>query len=965
MPVFQLELQFDEKGAVNAVRQLGKVSDAAGKAQESVKKVNESLSDTGKSANEAADGLNRASVGLEKTSIQAKNVSTSFSSLKNLLKGLAAGFAAAWSLSALNQARSALVKIGAEAQETSNRFNVVFSSVSAQANKSTEDLQKFYGMSRISAQASLSTIGDLLTGLGISQRKALELAEQATKLGADLAKFTNYAGGAAGAVDALSRAMLGETSAAKALNLALDDTLMEKYAASVGKAWKSMDLAQKAELRLQAAIKQSPNALGDYARSVDSYANQIRTAESAIEDFRSTIGEGLIPVHSEALKAANSQNYALRELSETISGGLLIEGRELTQWLQNLVGKTDNASDSVSILSMTFVSLVGGCKAVWNGLQLVVKGLVGVGTFLKSGVEMLADYTEALMSLGKLDFSGAAEKAASANARIPNWYEDYSKDAIQDFKEMGDALNMTFNPAKFVNNARQALKALRQETQQTAGQMVRNTGSIGKFGGGSKGQSQIASAQEHIKKLREEIDRLNGTSVKAVTSLDQKLREIETVGKKAGMSADAIEQLQGEYQTAFKSNALENFNKELLQAQGNTKALRQIEIDDAIRGWEQQFKAAGVSAAEAQPKIEALRAALEKKQDYQDLQTAVGFYDELAQLSGDFTASLEKQNELIALKAEIYRQNGIPPALVAEWELLQKIEKARDPWSGLDRSVRKFYASATDYARGFEEVSTQALTGFSSTLTYLLWKGEQDFGQFSQSIGQMITELAIQASMAQIIGGGSGGGGLMGLLGGLFNGGWGDTFSSAASATTGWVTSAHGNVFSAPGLSAHSNTIVDEPTFFGYDRHLTAFASGAGLMGEAGPEAVMPLSRMSGGDLGVKVMWPDDMMRRVVEMDAWKANVGYSQEMMQAIAKMNEMRAERAAAMAGAPKVNVTIINQAGAEVKTSQQPNSDGGIDLKIMMLKEVARDTDRRGGFNNKVLRNQFGASKRPIKY
>ena len=179
------------------------------------------------------------------------------------------------------------------------------------------------------------------------------------------------------------------------------------------------------------------------------------------------------------------------------------------------------------------------------------------------------------------------------------------------------------------------------------------------------------------------------------------------------------------------------------------------------------------------------------------------------------------------------------------------------------------------------------------------------------------------------------------------------------------MASAHGNVFSAPGLSAHSNTIVDEPTFFGYDRHFTAFASGAGLMGEAGPEAVMPLSRMSGGDLGVKVMWPDDMMRRVVEMDAWKANVGYSQEMMQAIAKMNEMRAERAAAMAGAPKVNVTIINQAGAEVETSQQPNSDGGIDLKIMMLKEVARDTARRGGFNNNVLRNQFGASKRPIKY
>lgn len=363
----------------------------------------------------------------------------------------------------------------------------------------------------------------------------------------------------------------------------------------------------------------------------------------------------------------------------------------------------------------------------------------------------------------------------------------------------------------------------------------------------------------------------------------------------------------------------------------------------------------------------ALRDAVSKAEEKynQNLQVRADFYKELSEKTGEYNLSLEYQNQILQRQAEAWAAAGVPMRDINRMLEFQRLELARDPWSGLDRSVRKFYASATDYARGFEEVSTQALTGFSSTLTSVLWKGEQDFGQFFQSIGQMITELAIQASMAQIVGGGSGGGGLMGLLGGLFNGGWGDTFSSAASATTGWVTSAHGNVFSAPGLSAHSNTIVDEPTFFGYDRHFTAFASGAGLMGEAGPEAVMPLSRMSGGDLGVKVMWPDDMMRRVVEMDAWKANVGYSQEMMQAIAKMNEMRAERAAAMAGAPKVNVTIINQAGAEVETSQQTNSDGGIDLEIMVTKAVARDMGRRNGATNKVLRNQFGASKRPIKY
>lgn len=59
--------------------------------------------------------------------------------------------------------------------------------------------------------------------------------------------------------------------------------------------------------------------------------------------------------------------------------------------------------------------------------------------------------------------------------------------------------------------------------------------------------------------------------------------------------------------------------------------------------------------------------------------------------------------------------------------------------------------------------------------------------------------------------------------------------------------SAQGNVFSgAPALSAYSNTVVSQPTVF-------PFAKGIGLMGEAGAEAIMPLTRLANGDLGVGV----------------------------------------------------------------------------------------------------------------
>lgn len=71
------------------------------------------------------------------------------------------------------------------------------------------------------------------------------------------------------------------------------------------------------------------------------------------------------------------------------------------------------------------------------------------------------------------------------------------------------------------------------------------------------------------------------------------------------------------------------------------------------------------------------------------------------------------------------------------------------------------------------------------------------------------------------------------------------TDATAASSVDYIMGNAKGGVYNSPSLSAYSGQIVTSPTFF-------AFARGAGVMGEAGPEAVMPLSRGPDGKLGVK-----------------------------------------------------------------------------------------------------------------
>ncbi len=115
---------------------------------------------------------------------------------------------------------------------------------------------------------------------------------------------------------------------------------------------------------------------------------------------------------------------------------------------------------------------------------------------------------------------------------------------------------------------------------------------------------------------------------------------------------------------------------------------------------------------------------------------------------------------------------------------------------------------------------------FSSTLNDMLWGAEVTFKSILESFMKMITQTMIQMAIIEPLVAGITGGGILESITSLF--------------------SAQGNVFSQSGLQPFAQGgIVNKPTHF-------AFAGGVGLMGEAGPEAIMPLTRTSKGDLGVK-----------------------------------------------------------------------------------------------------------------
>lgn len=169
----------------------------------------------------------------------------------------------------------------------------------------------------------------------------------------------------------------------------------------------------------------------------------------------------------------------------------------------------------------------------------------------------------------------------------------------------------------------------------------------------------------------------------------------------------------------------------------------------------------------------------------------------------------------------------------------------------------QLFASQGDLQRMAVDLYQDSKDRLTNMLTGLVNKTQSTkealsnlFASLSQSIIKNLVDMGAQAlitsSIMQTITGVSGG-----LLGG-FMGGGSAAAGSASNAFSGGAYSglsfnAKGGVYDSPSLSAFSGQVVSSPTFF-------AFAKGAGVMGEAGPEAIMPLTRSADGSLGVRAL---------------------------------------------------------------------------------------------------------------
>ncbi|WP_121665237.1 phage tail tape measure protein [Mesonia aquimarina] len=191
----------------------------------------------------------------------------------------------------------AFVKAASDAEETSAKFDTVFSSISESAKESADILRNSYGLSSKASKQLLSDTGDLLTGFGFSQASALDLSTEVNKLAVDLASFTNYSGGAEGASQALTKALLGERESVKSLGISILEADVKARVLQNTQQGLTFETERQAKAfaTLQLAQEQSKNAIGDYARTSDGFANQMRLIKARLNDLAVQFGEIILP----------------------------------------------------------------------------------------------------------------------------------------------------------------------------------------------------------------------------------------------------------------------------------------------------------------------------------------------------------------------------------------------------------------------------------------------------------------------------------------------------------------------------------------------------------------------------------------------------------------------------------------------------------------------------------------------
>lgn len=323
------------------------------------------------------------------------------------------------------------VKAASDFNETINKVDVAFKDQAKSVKAWGETTLKNIGLARGTALDMAATFGDMSTSMGLSTEEAYKMSTSLVDLAGDLASFKNI--NIEEATTALAGVFTGETESLKRLGIIMTDTNVKAFAMKNGfkGSWEEMSQADKVTWRYKYVIEQTKNAQGDFARTSDGVANQMRYTQERVKQLSQEFGAKLLPMTGRVLEYVNR---------------LLDKFSSLTDSQQDLIIKIGLVAAAAGPMLMVFGKIITVVGSVISVLSTAIFWEVAavVAAIAAAGYLMYKNWDKILPVV---KYIGSALRDLYNNVLLPLWRIMASQLSIA-FEQLKDSFNRSMEALK-------------------------------------------------------------------------------------------------------------------------------------------------------------------------------------------------------------------------------------------------------------------------------------------------------------------------------------------------------------------------------------------------------------------------------------------------------------------------------------------------------------------------------------
>lgn len=486
----------------------------------------------------------------------------------------------------LAAAGTAAVKYSSDMQEAINKVEVAFGGAADSVKEWSSTTLNSIGLAQGTALDMAALFGDMATSMGYSQDAAAQMSMALVNLAADLASFKNI--GIDQASTALKSIFTGETESLKELGVVMTQANLEAYALAEGytTAYTAMDQAQQVAVRYQYVLANTQNAQGDFARTSDSTANQLRIFRESLKEAAATAGDELLPVITPIIGKLN-------ELIQTF-------------------GDLDEGTQKAVVQTGLFLAALGPMLKVFGGIAAAVKAGITVYQTLRTVMAAnTAATTAATAAQTGLNAAMAANPVGALVTAIGTLLAvltSFAASAILT-AESTDTL------ASSINEARQAYEDTRAELQESQASTLSMVDALDRLAEEEhKTSAEKAAMLELVEQLNEAVPSLSLAYDAQTDSLNLTAEAIRSLAEAEYARQEqeaAVERLSEAYQEQISiANELEAAEESLQEAKERYAEFDGVETRNSRE--ETSFTAAQGALIAAQGQYDRLTAAQEQ-----------------------------------------------------------------------------------------------------------------------------------------------------------------------------------------------------------------------------------------------------------------------------------------------------------------------------------------------------------------